>query len=133
MNTLKINICYWACISDGCSGQFKSQHSVADLMTSCSKFEFTQVGFRHYVSHEVKNTSDTTGSVVKSALKGGMFKHPEIKIRNDDAVIILIRSQVKERTEQFDFFIVKKFNSFERTPDKERGALEVKKFKRCTV
>ena len=121
MNTLKINICYWACMSDGCSGQFKSQMAE------------TQVGFCHYVLHEVKNTSDTIGSIVKSALKGGMFKHPEIKIRDDDAVIILIRSQVKERTKQFDFFIVKKFNSFERTPDKERGALEVKKFKRCTV
>ena len=81
-------------MSDGCSGQFKSRHSVADLMNSCTKFELTQVGFHYYASHEGKNTSDVLGSIVKIVLKRGMFKHPEIKIRSDDAVISLIRSEV---------------------------------------
>ena len=39
-------------MSDGCSGQFKSRHSEADLMNSCTKFELTQVGFHYYASHE---------------------------------------------------------------------------------
>ena len=59
-------------MSDGCSGQFKSRHCVADLMNSCSKFELTQVGFHYYASHEGKNTSDTIGSIVKSVLKRGL-------------------------------------------------------------
>ena len=58
-------------------------------------------------------------------MKHGIFKHPEIEIRSNDAVIDKIRSQVKERTKQFDFFIVKKFDSFVRTPDEERAALEI--------
>ena len=67
-------------MSNGCSGPFKSRHCVADLMNSCSKFELTQVGFHYYASHEGKNTTDTTiGSIVKSELKCGMFKHPKIK------------------------------------------------------
>ena len=81
---------------DGCSGQFKSKHCAAELMNSCSKFEFTQGGFHCYVSHGGKNTSDTIGSIVKSALKLDMFKHPEIKIHSDDTVSNIIRSQVKE-------------------------------------
>ena len=88
MNSLKINICHWACISDGCSGQFKSRHCVADLMNSCSKFELTQVAFHYYASHEGKNTSDTIGLIVKSALKCGMLKYSEIKIHSDDAVTV---------------------------------------------
>ena len=83
-------------MSDGCSGQFKSRHSVAELVNLCSKFEFTQVGFHCYASHEGKNTSDTIGSIVKSTLKPDMFKHPEIKIHSDDAVSNKIRSEVKE-------------------------------------
>ena len=59
-------------MSDGCSGQLKSRHCVADLMNSCSKFELTQVGFHYYASHEGKNTSDTKGSIVKSVLKRGV-------------------------------------------------------------
>ena len=39
-------------MSDGCSGQFKSRHSVADLMNSCSKFELTQIGF--HIMHHMK-------------------------------------------------------------------------------
>ena len=66
-------------MSDGCSGQFKSRHSVADLMKSCTKFELTQVGFHYYASHEGKNTSDTIGLIVKSALKCGMFKYSKSK------------------------------------------------------
>ena len=96
-------------MSDRCSGQFKSRHCVADLMNSCSKFELPQFGFHYYASHEGKNTSDTIGSIVKSALKRGMFKHPQIKIHSHDAVINIIRSEVKERTKRFDFFIVEKF------------------------
>ena len=82
-------------MSDGSSGQFKSRHSVAELVNLCSKFEFTQVGFHCYASHEGENTSDTIGSIVKSALKPDMFKYPEIKIHSDDAVsnIIQISSQ----------------------------------------
>ena len=57
-----------------------------------------------------------------------MFKHPEIKIHSDDTVSNVIRSEVKERTKRFDFFIVEKFNSFERTPDKEQDALEMRNY-----
>ena len=83
-------------MSDGCSGQFKSKHCAAELMNSCSKFEFIQGGFHCYASHGGKNTSDTIGSIVKSALKLDMLKHPEIKIHSDDTVSNIIRSQVKE-------------------------------------
>ena len=79
MNSLKINICNWACTSDGCSGQFKPRHCVANLMNSCSELELTQVGFHYYASHESKNTSDTIGLIVKSALKCGMFKYSKSK------------------------------------------------------
>ena len=60
-------------MSDGCSGQCKSRHFVAGLMTSCSKFEVTYVGFHYYALREGKNIRDTTGSIVKNALKRGMF------------------------------------------------------------
>ena len=83
-------------MSDGCSGQFKSRHCVVELMNSCSKLEFIQVGFHCYASHEGKKTSDTIGSIVKSALETDMFKHPAIKSHSDDAVSNIIRSQVKE-------------------------------------
>ena len=89
--------------------------------------------FPHYASHEGKKTSKAIGSIVKSALKRGMFKHPEIKIHNDDAVINTIRYEVKERTKQFYFFIVEKSDSFERTPNQERGALEIQEFNSCIV
>ena len=79
MNSLKINICNWACTSDGCSGQFKPRYCVANLMNSCSELELTQVGFHYYASHESKNTSDTIGLIVKSALKCGMFKYSKSK------------------------------------------------------
>ena len=46
-------------------------------------------------------------------------------LKSKFAVIDIIRSQVKERTKQFDFFIVKKFDTFVRTPDEERAALEI--------
>ena len=49
------------------------------------------------------------------------FKYPEIEICSDDAVINIIRSEVKGWTKRFDFFIVEKCDSFERT-DKERDA-----------
>ena len=57
-----------------------------------------------------------------------VFKHPEIKIGSDDAVINIIRFEVKERTKPFDFFIAEKFDSFERTTDKEHDALEIQEF-----
>ena len=60
----------------------------------------TQVGFCYYVSPEGKSNS-----VVKSELKRGIFKHPEIEIHSDDAAIDIIRSEVKERTKQLDFFL----------------------------
>ena len=69
MNTLKINVCYWASMSDGCSSQFKSRYCIAHLMNSCSKFKLTQGGFHRYASHGGKNTSDTIDSIAKSALK----------------------------------------------------------------
>ena len=47
----------------------------------------------------------TIGSIVKSELKRGIFKHPEIEIHSDDAAIDIIRSEVKERTKQLDFFL----------------------------
>ena len=97
MNSLKINICYWAHMSDGCNGQFKSRHCVADVMKSCSKFELTEVGFRYYASHKGKNTSDTKDLVVKNALKCGMFKYPKIEIHSDDAVFDI--SDLKSRNE----------------------------------
>ena len=53
----------------------------------------------------------TIGSVVKSELKRGIFKHPEIEIHSDDAAIDIIRSEVKERTKQLDFFFVSKIIS----------------------
>ena len=95
MNSLKVNICCWACMSDGCTGQFKSRNCVADLMNSCSKFELTQVGFHYNASRKGENTSKAIGSVVKSALKHGLFKYPAIKICSDDAVTNIIRSGVK--------------------------------------
>ena len=54
-----------------------------------------------------------------------MFKHFEIDFRSDDAIINIIRSEVKGRTKWSDFCIVEKFDSFKRTPDKERDALEI--------
>ena len=54
-----------------------------------------------------------------------MFKHFEIDFRSDDAIINIIRSEVKGRTKRSDFCIVEKFDSFKRTPDKERDALEI--------
>ena len=62
-----------------------------------------------------------------------MFKHPEIKIHSDDTVSNIIRSEVKERTKRLDVFIVEKFNSFERTPDKEQDALEMQEFNGCSL
>ena len=62
-----------------------------------------------------------------------MFKHPGIKIHIDDTVSNVIRSEVKERTKRFEVFIVKKFNSFERTPDKEQDALEMQEFNGCSL
>ena len=47
----------------------------------------------------------TIGSIVKSELKRGIFKHLEIEIHSDDAAIDIIRSEVKERTKQLDFFL----------------------------
>ena len=54
-----------------------------------------------------------------------MFKHSEIKIHTDDTVSNIIRPELKERTKRLDVFNVEKFNSFERTPDKEQDALEM--------
>ena len=64
-------------------------------------------GFHYDASHEGTNTSDTIGSIVKSVLKYGIFKHPEIKIRSDNAVINIIGPEVNEGTKYFDLFLLK--------------------------
>ena len=116
---------YWARMSDGCFGQFKSRHCVADLMHASKTYNLKQVGFHYFASHEGKNTSDTIGSIVKSALKRGMFKQPETEVRTDVKVVEIIHAEVKERTKKFDLFIIEKLDKFGRTPDDERDALEI--------
>lgn len=62
-----------------------------------------------------------------------LFKHFQINFRSDDAVINIIRSEVKGRTKRSDFCIVEKFDSFKRTPDKQRDALEIQNSTRKIV
>ena len=107
---LNQKICYWTCISDGCSGEFKSRHCAADLVNSWSKFELHKLVSAIMYHMKVKAIV-TIGSIVKSELKRGIFKHPEIEIHSDDAAIDIIRSEVKERTKQLDFFFVSKIIS----------------------
>ena len=116
---------YWARMSDGCSGQFKSRHCVADLMQASSTYDLKQVKFHYFASHEGKNTSDTIGSIVKSALKRGMLKQPEAEIRTDVKVEEIMHTEVKEQTKKFDFFVIEKFDKFGRIPEDERDALQI--------
>ena len=74
-------------MTDGCAVQFKSRHCVADLMNVCRIYDLEQAAFHYFASHEGKNTSDTIGSIVKSAVKRGMFKLDSQEIRSVDTVI----------------------------------------------
>ena len=72
---------------------------MADLIDAPSKHNLQQAAFHYFASHEGKNTSDTIGSIVKSALKRGMFKKEEEEIREADVTVDITRSEMKEKTE----------------------------------
>ena len=54
-----------------------------------------------------------------------MFKDNEIEIRSADSVIEIIRSEIKEQTKCFEFFLVEKFDEFELIADKDRDELQI--------
>ena len=116
-------ICYWSRFTDGCGAQFKSKHTVAELMEAPIKFNLLQAGFHFFASHEGKNLSDTIGSHVKAALRRGMLKDEDLEVRTVDQAIAVINSNLKDKTKTFQFFLVQPFPEFERNLSRKELAI----------
>ena len=64
-----------------------------------------------FESHEGKDASDSTGSIVKCAFIRGMLKSEQC-ITGIDDILSVIASEIKSKTKKFEFFVVEKFERF---------------------
>ena len=121
---LKRPVNNWIRYSDGCSAQFKSGFAIADMFESKELFNLNGVSFNFFESHEGKSVSDSIGSIVKCAFIRGMMKS-EGGVQDLNDIHELIESQIKDKTEKFDFFVVEKFGSFKKKSSKSRSYCKV--------
>ena len=86
---------------------------MADLVHSRETFELDGVTFLVYEANEGKNKSDMVGSLAKGAIARGLASH-EGEVRSAEAVAALIRGNLHESTEKFDFIEIIVVPEFER-------------------
>lgn len=103
----------WQRFTDGCASQFRSRKVNAKLLAAKDAFDLEEVAFEYFEANEGKNISDTIGSIVKCAFQRGIAKHNE-GISTSSDIVRIIRSEVKDATSKFSFFVVEEFQGFQR-------------------
>ena len=113
----------WKRLTDGCDGQFRSGFTLADLMKACERFQLQRASFDFFEAHEGKNVSDTIGSIVKCAFVRAMHKN-EQGVHNASDIVDVIRSELKEETKKFEFFVVEEFRKTDRIKGRDKCSVQ---------
>lgn len=121
---IRPGIVNWFRLSDGCDGQFKSRFCVADLFNDIQKLQLEQAGFHFFESHEGKSASDSIGAMSKCGFRRGLLKDENIVIRTADDVVEVIRREVGEKTNKYEFVVVESFEPFERSTERDELAID---------
>ena len=104
----------WACFSNDCSAQFKSQHCLVDLFNNIGLLKLMQASFHNFELHKGKNSSNDIGSENKCHFCCAMLKNLNITTHTADDIVNAIKSEMKDKTENIGFCIIESFPEFER-------------------
>lgn len=107
------DISSWKRYSDGCGAQFWSRFVNANIFSMKDILKLDNISYDRFEAHEGKSISDTLGSIAKCCFKRAIFKNPE-GVSSAADVVNLIRSELKDSSQKFDFLIAEEFGSIER-------------------
>ena len=110
----------WLRVSDGCASQFRSCFTNADLVMSKNKLNLKQITYAYYEANEGKNISDTIGSIVKYAFLRGQLKTGDHGVHSAREVVNIVRGELQDSTNKFDFFVVREVPTLQRVPANQR-------------
>ena len=99
---------HWIRFSDGCTSQFNSRYTTADLEDSVEEFDLETAADHYYESHDGKNISDSIRCIVNAALRRAIYK-ADSQVNDVKRIVELVRGEVAEKTEKFQHFIVEAF------------------------
>ena len=106
---IRPNIKHRKRFSNGCGSQFWSRFVAADMVKMHSKLSLENNSYDRFEANEGKSISDTLlGSTVKCAFNRETVKKDKgVTLLAD--IVNLIRSEIKQSTKKFTFFIVEEF------------------------
>jgi hypothetical protein len=112
-------IANWARFTDGAASQYRSRFVTAKLLSAQKDFGLQNVAYHYYEAHEGKNVSDSIGSIVKCAYLRAMA-NSDLGVSSAAEVITIIKTALKEKTTNFEFFILEEFGQTARLDGKEK-------------